>query len=109
VELAGTAQAQRILALHIAARYYTNLIAACERDQPDAGEADWIDSVLLKLTEVEKRVKETTSGYTAALLAWANVSSVEHTVLTILAPHPKGVPVVAVIPTDASKAPVELR
>jgi len=108
-ELCCTTRARHILALHIVARFYTDLIARCELKHADAGESDWVERVLVELTDAHHLVKETIAGYTAAVMAWARVSPEGKTVLTILSPYPKGVPALAIIPNDASPPPAALR
>jgi hypothetical protein len=107
-ELAGTARAQQILALHVVARFLMYKIAECERELPDEREPAWVDRTLMAIEEAYKIMDEAIAGYNAALMTHYGIPAAEFTPHTILRPIPRDLPMVAVMPIGGGATSVLL-
>lgn len=107
-ESGATTIAQRTIAMRIVTRYYTDLLNACERDNPQGGESEWVDKAFQELQTVCDKFATDCDGYERTLLAWAKISTQGKRVMRIFRPFPEGVPLLAVVPADASAAPTAL-
>lgn len=104
---AGTSRAQQILALYMAARYYGDLMSSCERDASDLDEAAWVAQTCKTLGKANALLQEVIVGYNSALMAMNHIKDDGSTCINVMKPMPRGLPVLAVIPSghDIAKFP----